>query len=878
MPSFGRLSKHSNRSQHAIAEPPLSAVSPVSVSGAAPGSGSGSGSGTANSGAGQADSPADTTVPQSALSSSTALSSSKSFVDAQQQHQHQQPPPQPPPHLYSPQTAGANPSPLQIPPGVSVGSSPVFDGRQQTPQTPVDFADGAQQQVYGIASGGSIDDLPSTGSYQQSSPIAANAPEKRSTRKLIKGIFSSGRSSHDTPHHNQQQQQQQQHPQHQGHGHHSFYDDAAGLGRRPSKRVSNPPVLKTSLSQPIQQPPDRDWHPQGPYSQLPSPLQHLGEVDEHPYSAQDSDVDLPTQDSRIALANITTIRQVSGERLESSPYDDELYQPPDHPPPHQQQQLQHQLQQQPPPSQQQPLQRQGTLHIQDQQIRYDPQQQQSVAYDHQSPQGPQQQQNPETVSQLSHESPITDPDQRSATQQQSAQTSPAVHYSATQVQDVASTTPKPPPIQNSSIQPQQQPTMAPPGGAPPPNRRMDAEKGLRGQVEPPLGPPPGYRQGSISMNSMSSLPPPPGGPQNPAYRGDRASQYEGPGGVDQGRNSPQPSNPDRDAEGEKQFKDLLTKYKNVKRLYFDGKSQIEQLTSQVEQLQNAVANQRMSQSRTAWDDNEYTTRFDRLKGAINNLAFNIRKDWRSLPPWLESYVSADALKTGKQEMTAVGRAIVTRWMVEEVFNKCFHPGLDPQLSSQLKEVELSIRGNAYTMHSQEEFDALTTKVVNWRMATLDGLQRGLNSSATGDNRSMLTSKATTNLTAYLYQYLCNPPPPGVEGSTSMIAELAVAIASNLPLESRDVALMYPLPGDVVQPHQMEVEKMGLPTLDSQKSEMEADDDEDEADKDKEKNGKTRGDKARAGFPKDVSKVRFAGFVALEVRGRQVLMKAPVWTL
>ena len=51
----------------------------------------------------------------------------------------------------------------------------------------------------------------------------------------------------------------------------------------------------------------------------------------------------------------------------------------------------------------------------------------------------------------------------------------------------------------------------------------------------------------------------------------------------------------------------MTKYKNVKRLYFDGKKDIEHLTQQVEQLQNAVANQRLSQSRTSLDDSEYAT-------------------------------------------------------------------------------------------------------------------------------------------------------------------------------------------------------------------------------------------------------------------------------
>lgn len=305
----------------------------------------------------------------------------------------------------------------------------------------------------------------------------------------------------------------------------------------------------------------------------------------------------------------------------------------------------------------------------------------------------------------------------------------------------------------------------------------------------------------------------------------------------------------------------------------------------------------MSQSRTALDDNEYATRFNRLNGAINNLSFNIRKDWRTVPQWLEKFVSADALKTGKQEMTAVGRAVITRWLVEEVFNKCFHPGLDPTLSAQLKEIELSIRGNAYNMQSQEEYDALTTRIVNWRMATLDGLQRRLTSSTTGDNRNMLISKATTTLTTCLYQYLSNPPPPGVEGSTSMIVELAVGIAANLPLESRDVAIMYPLPGDPVLPHLMEIEKMGLPTLEAHRVDADLDVD-DELDKER---AKARIDKAKAnalaamggqgsrkgsltasgdgeGLPKDAGIVRFAGFMALEVRGRQVLMKAPVWTL
>ncbi|EMR64107.1 putative s-adenosylmethionine-dependent methyltransferase-like protein [Eutypa lata UCREL1] len=349
------------------------------------------------------------------------------------------------------------------------------------------------------------------------------------------------------------------------------------------------------------------------------------------------------------------------------------------------------------------------------------------------------------------------------------------------------------------------------------------------------------------MGGVNNLPPTPAAASAAAgtqsYRssgvGDR-QQFDGPG-PEAGRNSPQPA------------------------------AQVEQLNGQVETLQNAVANQRMSQSRTSLDDNEYSTRFNRLNGAINNLAFNIRKDWRSLPPWIENYVSPDAIKTGKQEMTAVGRAVIIRWIVDEVFNKCFHPGLDFGLSGHLKAIEQNIRRFSYTLTSQEEFDALTAKVVNWRMATLEGLQHMLQSPESNDYRADFTKMVASNLTAALYQYLNDPPPPGVDGSASMIVELVVGIAANLPMESRDVVISYPLPGDPIQPDIMEPEKTGLPPL--------ADSAEEGEDSGKDGDKASKRDKTKSAPPaKDPTKIRFAGFLAVEVRGRQVLVKAPVWTL
>ena len=110
------------------------------------------------------------------------------------------------------------------------------------------------------------------------------------------------------------------------------------------------------------------------------------------------------------------------------------------------------------------------------------------------------------------------------------------------------------------------------------------------------------------------------------------------------------------------------KYTKVKKYYFEKEDQ-------VKQLQNSLAHQRLSQSRTSLDDSEYTTRFNRLDGLIAQLAFAIRKNWKTLPSWLANSVNKDAITTGKQEMTVAGRAFISKWIVREVFETYFHPDL-----------------------------------------------------------------------------------------------------------------------------------------------------------------------------------------------------------
>jgi hypothetical protein len=168
------------------------------------------------------------------------------------------------------------------------------------------------------------------------------------------------------------------------------------------------------------------------------------------------------------------------------------------------------------------------------------------------------------VSQLSHESPVSDSDQRSATNTQTSQSSSAVNQPpqphTLQTQDIPGRHPgrqaQTPSSAHSHDQSQilQQQNMAPPPGPPPSRRSQEADKAGLG-----LGPPPSYRH-SQPPNMNSPLPPPPSaGIQPPGnYRQSSLQErqaFDGQGM--EGRNSPQPSASDRgDGSEDKALKEL----------------------------------------------------------------------------------------------------------------------------------------------------------------------------------------------------------------------------------------------------------------------------------------------------------------------------------
>lgn len=192
------------------------------------------------------------------------------------------------------------------------------------------------------------------------------------------------------------------------------------------------------------------------------------------------------------------------------------------------------------------------------------------------------------------------------------------------------------------------------------------------------------------------------------------------------------------------------KYQKVKRFYFEKEEQ-------VKTLQNTLAHQRIAQSHTSLDDSEYTSRLNRLDGLIAQLAYSIRKSWTSLPPWLAAYINKDATQNGSKEMIAVGRAFICWWVQGEIFDRYFHPDIEPLLSEQLKTIQKTIRRVAPTPQTSDEEELLASKLITWRLATLDGLQDHLRSEHSAGRRPALIAKLQDSLMDALQSHLTDPP-------------------------------------------------------------------------------------------------------------------------
>lgn len=329
----------------------------------------------------------------------------------------------------------------------------------------------------------------------------------------------------------------------------SLYNNTGGLARRLSKRQEAPPVIRTAQQRnSTDQQQRQDWQntqgPQGSKSHLPSPLE--AHEDDHgldPYQITDPS-QVENYNPENDLGPHQTIRTVVGD-ADQQPYED----------PHQRYSFHQQQQQQQLYQQQQ--QRNSQIYVQSQDVSpQSPNQQLNQQYSqNQGNLQPgnlairdpyQQLQNSDTVSQISHDSPVYQEDEQRPISVQSNGQSPTAVYPnpTTSIQG-------PRPLSQVGSMAGQGPGRAGQQTRRPGEQEQNAPS-APGQQDG-RGPPPEYRR-EPSTPGLA--------PRGPNYQGGppQRDQFGPNGGGDQGRNTPPPA-PDRD---------INDAYKELCRLQFSG--------------------------------------------------------------------------------------------------------------------------------------------------------------------------------------------------------------------------------------------------------------------------------------------------------------------
>ncbi|KAI5294329.1 hypothetical protein KEM52_004235, partial [Ascosphaera acerosa] len=214
--------------------------------------------------------------------------------------------------------------------------------------------------------------------------------------------------------------------------------------------------------------------------------------------------------------------------------------------------------------------------------------------------------------------------------------------------------------------------------------------------------------------------------------------------------------------------------------------------NRVYNLQNVIASQQMT-ANTVLDDAQYDRMFQQLDGAINTLAFNIRKSWVQLPTWLKDYVREDAMATGTKEMTAVGRALLSRVVHDEIFERYLHPGIYENLSRTLKKIESYLRGMYITTATTEESRQTgVAKVSAWRSATIEGLS-GLIQRDSQEAKTKLAQMLTDDWKSRISEFLKSPAPTALEGGLRSIIDIALDLLEYRALETREIRTVFICP-------------------------------------------------------------------------------------
>ncbi|KAK9450444.1 uncharacterized protein V1518DRAFT_413859 [Limtongia smithiae] len=238
------------------------------------------------------------------------------------------------------------------------------------------------------------------------------------------------------------------------------------------------------------------------------------------------------------------------------------------------------------------------------------------------------------------------------------------------------------------------------------------------------------------------------------------------------------------------------------------------LDKKLQSTENELAGKNIEDSRSERDDVTYQTEFANFDKDLIEAALMLRDKVREYPDWVRK--TRLDFKT-KLITNYASRAVLARWIAEEIFGRYLHPGIDLTLSMRLKKAEKRL-ARYYT----------PGEIAIWRRmlvrAVLPTAKPTVELTDTPEYNAHLEHAASSFLHTNIWNInAANTMPENsvkpsqlVPANVLSLVENAFSLMATMSLETRYVMVTYPLPLEKFDKNRMTIEpQCGIKAADAE---------------------------------------------------------------
>ncbi|KAK9480853.1 hypothetical protein V1514DRAFT_324641 [Lipomyces japonicus] len=260
-----------------------------------------------------------------------------------------------------------------------------------------------------------------------------------------------------------------------------------------------------------------------------------------------------------------------------------------------------------------------------------------------------------------------------------------------------------------------------------------------------------------------------------------------------------------------QLRKVKKELEETKRNLESSKIEIETQKKRADNLESSLAHQSIDRNRTLQDDSVYVAAFENINGSLKSIAYKYRENWVSLPEWISSVKNVKTIP--------LRRALLAKWIAEDIFDVYLHPALDIETSVTLKKIDKS-----FGQRNPRE-------VAIWRQNTVKNLipeevtgQQGSYGTlealpAFARHRAAVLESFANRFSRFWDPKLLDPLTKRISSFPEdliLVVDEILKLLASMSLETRNIIVKYYNPGEVFNPEYMSVDDETDPPVNGSK--------------------------------------------------------------